>query len=127
MRIARSSETPLEPMATETFAGTVRRRELGRIDVPEGRALAVSFEPGARTDWHRHSGGQVLHVLEGVGRVGTRDGQVAEIRVGDLVEAPPDEEHWHGASVDAGVTHLALSFGQTVWLERVTDGRRPPS
>jgi quercetin dioxygenase-like cupin family protein len=121
MRIARSSQAALEPMATDTFSGTVRRRDLGRIGAPEGAALAVSFEAGARTSWHRHTGGQVLYVVDGVGRVATREGEVADIRAGDLVEAPPDEEHWHGASTEAPVTHLALSFGETVWLEPVSD------
>lgn len=122
MRIARTSETALEPMPTETFSGTVRRRDLGRIDALEGTALAVSFEAGVRTNWHRHIHGQVLFVIEGDGRVGTRDGEVAAIRVGDLVEAPPDEEHWHGASEHVPMTHLSLSFGETVWLEPVSDG-----
>ena len=121
MRIARSSETPLQPMATDTFSGTVRRRDLGPIGVPEGKALAVSFEAGVRTSWHRHSGGQVLFVLEGAARVGTRDGEPAELGVGDLVETPPGEEHWHGAAAKASMTHLALSFGETVWLEPVAD------
>lgn len=120
MRIARGSEVAPEPMATDTFSGTVRRRDLGRIEAPPGTALAVSFEPGARTDWHRHSHGQVLYVVEGEGRVGTRDGQVASVGVGDLVEAPPGEEHWHGASAHRPVTHVALSFGETTWLEPVS-------
>jgi quercetin dioxygenase-like cupin family protein len=123
MRIARTSETALEPMATDTFSGTVRRRDLGSIGTPGGSALAVSFEAGVRTHWHRHGGGQVLYVLEGEGRVGTRDGEVTDIRVGDLVEAPPGEEHWHGASQHAAMTHLSLSFGETTWLEPVSDDR----
>ncbi|MGH2402253.1 MAG: cupin domain-containing protein [Candidatus Limnocylindria bacterium] len=121
MRIARSTDAEPQPMATQSFTGTVRRRDLGPIGEPAGAALVVSFEPGARTDWHRHPGGQVLYVVDGVGRVGTREGEVAEIRVGDLVESPPDEEHWHGAATDRAVTHLALSFGETAWLEPVTD------
>lgn len=121
MRIARASETELEPMATDTFSGTVRRRDLGRIGAPEGSALAVSFAAGARTSWHRHSHGQVLFVLEGEGRVGTRDGVVALVGIGDLIEAPPGEEHWHGAAEHAPVTHLALSFGETEWREPVSE------
>ena len=120
MRIARTNETAVEAMATDTFAGTVRRRDLGRVDALDGTALVVSFETGARTYWHRHPSGQVLFVMEGSGRVGTRDGEVAEISSGDFVEAPPDEEHWHGASEHAPMTHLALSFGETVWLEPVS-------
>ena len=122
MRIARTSDASLQPMGTETFSGTVHRRELGPIEALDGLALAVSFEAGARTHWHRHSGGQVLYVVDGGGRVGTRDGTVAEIAVGDLVEVPPDEEHWHGAGAQASMTHLSLSFGEATWLEPVREG-----
>ncbi|MEO6578784.1 MAG: cupin domain-containing protein [Candidatus Limnocylindria bacterium] len=121
MRIARGSETALEPMVTDTFSGTVRRRDLGMIETPQGAALAVTFEPGARTHWHRHGGGQVIHVLEGTGRVATRDGGPIEIHPGDLVETPPGEEHWHGASKAEGMTHVALSFGETEWFEPASD------
>jgi len=121
MRIARTAETALEPMATDTFSGTVRRRDLGPIGALDGTALAVSFEAGVRTNWHRHARGQILFVTEGSGRVSTRDGEVVEIRAGDLVEAPPDEEHWHGASTYEPMTHLSLAFGETLWLEPVSD------
>ena len=121
MRIARSSEAPPEEMGTTSFTGPAWRRDLGRIDALDGTAVLVAFEPGVRNSWHRHSGGQVLYLVDGVGRVGTRDGQVVELAAGDLVEAPADEEHWHGASEDAPMTHLALSFGDTVWLEPVSD------
>jgi quercetin dioxygenase-like cupin family protein len=108
-------------MDTSTFTGPVRRRDLGRIDALDGTGLVVAFEAGVRNFWHRHPGGQVLYVLDGVARVGTRDGQIAELGAGDLVEAPPDEEHWHGASEDGPMSHLALSSGETVWLEPVSD------
>ncbi len=121
MRIARTSATSLEPMATETFSGVVRRRDLGRIGTPAGAALAVTFDAGARTYWHRHSGGQVIHVVDGVGRVATRGDATVELQPGDLVETPAGEEHWHGASVDSPMTHVALSFGETEWLEPVSD------
>ena len=122
MKIARGSETPFEPMANDNFSRPVRRRDLGRTSVLDGTALLVAFDAGVRNSWHSHSGGQILYVLDGVGRVGTRDGTVAEVRAGDLVEAPPDEQHWHGASEDAAMTHLALSFGEPAWFEPVSDG-----
>jgi quercetin dioxygenase-like cupin family protein len=120
MRIARTSAAASEPMIG-TFAGTVRRRDLGPIEALDGLAIAVSFEAGARTYWHRHSGGQVLYVVTGDGRVGTRNGTVADIGAGDLVEVPPDEEHWHGAAVHGPMTHLSLSFGEPTWLEPVSE------
>lgn len=121
MRIARSADAPDEPFDNGHFSGPVTRRDFGPVDHPSGTALLVSFPAGARTDWHSHPDGQVLYVVEGNGRVGTRDGSVERISAGDLVVAPPDEEHWHGASEDASVRHLALSFGETAWLERVAD------
>lgn len=91
------------------------------MDTPAGTALLVSFPAGARTHWHRHPGGQVLFVTDGVGRVATRHTQPEELRPGDLVVAPAGEEHWHGAAEDAAVRHLALSFGDTEWLEAVEE------
>src|SRR4051812_1758141 len=49
----------------------------------------VRFTPGARSNWHRHAVGQTLHVTEGVGLVGTRDGQVVRVRAGDTLICPP--------------------------------------
>lgn len=83
----------------------------------------VRFTPGARTNWHRHAVGQTLHVTEGVGLVGTRDGQVVRVRAGDTVVCPPDEEHWHGATPDTFMSHLAMLEARpdgtdpTTWLE----------
>jgi quercetin dioxygenase-like cupin family protein len=83
-------------------------------------AALVRFTPGARSNWHVHAVGQTLHISEGVGLVGTRDGSVIRVRAGDTAICPPGEEHWHGAAQDAPVTHLALSFGETEWLEPVS-------
>nr|WP_281371745.1 cupin domain-containing protein [Petropleomorpha daqingensis] len=87
----------------------------------------VRFPPGAHTNWHRHAVGQTLHVTEGVGLVGTRDGSVVRVRAGDTVVCPPDEEHWHGAAADTFMSHLALLEGKpdggdpTTWLEPLPD------
>ena len=121
MKITRASEAPDGPFDAQTFTGPVTRRDYGTIEAPEGTALLVRFPAGVRTHWHSHPNGQVLFVTEGRGRVGTRDGTVEPIEPGDVVVAPPDEEHWHGAAEDVGVQHLALNFGATAWLEPVED------
>jgi quercetin dioxygenase-like cupin family protein len=88
----------------------------------------VRFTPGARTNWHSHAVGQTLHVTEGVGLVGTRDGTALRIRAGETVVCPPGEEHWHGAAADTFVSHLAMLEAKpdgsdpTTWLEPVPDG-----
>jgi len=90
-------------------------------------AALVRFTPGARTNWHSHAVGQTLHISEGVGLVGTRDGSVVRARAGDTVICPPGEEHWHGATSDTFMSHFALleadpdGSDPTTWLEPVPD------
>src|SRR5659263_573775 len=72
------------------------------------RVNLVRFAPGARTFWHRHAAGLSLHVTQGLARVGTRDGQVLELRPGQTVWCPPGEWHWHGAGPDGFMEHLAM-------------------
>lgn len=85
----------------------------------------VSFEPAARTAWHSHPLGQTLIVTEGAGRVQHWDGGIQEIGPGDVVWIPPGVKHWHGASPEVGMSHIAVAEaldGQTVeWMEHVTD------
>jgi len=87
----------------------------------------VRFTPGARTAWHSHAKGQTLHVTDGVALVGTRDGQVVELRPGQTLYTPPGEEHWHGATPDDFMAHLAMLDNAedpattTTWLEHVAD------
>jgi len=85
----------------------------------------VSFTPGARTAWHTHPLGQTLIVTAGTGRVQRWGGPVEEIRVGDVVSIPPHTKHWHGATPDSAMAHLAiqeLQDGKAVdWLEQVSD------
>ncbi len=122
MQITRQADAPDEPFDMDQgahFDGDVRRRDFGAIPTPSGTAFAVTFAPGARTHWHAHPDGQVLYVTDGEGRVGSRDGSVTPIHIGDLVYAAPGEEHWHGAATTEPVTHVALSFGATAWAERV--------
>lgn len=121
MKITRSSDAPDGPVDATHFDGAVTRRDYGAVERPDGTALVVSFPAGARTHWHSHPDGQVLYVTDGTGRVGTREKPPVELTAGDLVYAPPGEQHWHGAAEDEPVRHLALSFGATDWLEPVED------
>ena len=121
MKTTRRTDAAEEAVDPTHFDGEASRRDHGTFDAPPGSALVVRFDAGARTHWHSHPGGQVLYVTDGIGRVGTRDGRVERVEAGDLVVAPPHEEHWHGAAEDASVEHLALSFGDTAWAEPVED------
>ncbi|ARU52949.1 cupin [Cellulosimicrobium cellulans] len=72
------------------------------------RLNLVRFAPGAHTAWHLHAVGQTLHVTEGFGYVQSRGEEVVELRPGDTVHTPPGEWHWHGATGDRFLCHLAL-------------------
>lgn len=91
------------------------------------RVNLVRFSPGARTNWHSHVLGQILHVISGIALIGTRDGTIIETHPGETVSCPPDEQHWHGATRDRFMEHLAIWEGrgdgtpETEWLEPVTD------
>ncbi|TAL44999.1 MAG: cupin domain-containing protein [Chitinophagaceae bacterium] len=85
----------------------------------------VVFEPGARNNWHTHPGGQILLVTDGSGYYQEKSKPIQLLRKGDVVNIPPDVEHWHGASPDSEFTHIAINTntqkGIVVWLQRVTD------
>lgn len=86
----------------------------------------VTFEPGARTNWHIHQKGQQLIVTSGVGLTQEWGGKIQEIRSGDVVICPPNVKHWHGAAPETAMTHLAVTSydekGNGVeWMEKVTD------
>jgi quercetin dioxygenase-like cupin family protein len=115
-----------EKIANEHFIGTAWLEVL----VPDDSTFHcptfnVTFEPGARNNWHRHPGGQVLLVTGGRGYYQEEKKKAQVIRKGDVIRIPPDVKHWHGAAPDSGLTHIAISTnpqeGDAEWLEPVTD------
>jgi quercetin dioxygenase-like cupin family protein len=91
------------------FTGEVWLDHIAAAPAPSRlRAYSVHFSPGARTAWHRHPFGQVIHVTEGEGLVQRRGAPMETIRAGDTVRFEAGEEHWHGATPERFMTHLAL-------------------
>jgi len=110
------------------FTGTVWQEPI--VDAPEPsrvRAAMVTFEPGARTNWHTHPLGQTLHVVSGAGLAQVWGEPIQQIRAGDTVWFPPGEKHWHGASPTSRMAHSAipeaLDGSPVDWLEPVTDAQ----
>lgn len=122
-----TTSTPTVKAPAERFTGDVYLDMIATPSEPAHLAVAlVRFTPGARTHWHTHALGQVLHITDGVGLVGTRDGHVVRVAAGHTVTCPPGEEHWHGATDTTVMAHFALVVGDgagdgTTWLEAVTD------
>ena len=126
MEIKRSGSQPSGKGPAEYFTGRVRIDPL--MSPPEPARVAgalVTFEPGARTAWHTHPLGQTLIVTSGLGRVQREGGPIEEIRPGDVVWFEPGEKHWHGASPNVAMSHIAiqekLNGSPVDWLEHVTD------
>ncbi|MBA0885478.1 (R)-mandelonitrile lyase [Flavobacterium undicola] len=91
----------------------------------EFSAGSVTFEPGARTNWHTHPKGQVLIVIEGSGFYQEKNSPAKPINKGDVINIPEDIEHWHGASATSKMIHIAITnFKDDIsvtWLNPVTE------
>jgi len=93
-----------------------------RLGVPVAN---VTFEPRCRNNWHSHTGGQLLIAVEGVGFYQERGKPARKLVPGDVVEVPPNVEHWHGAAPNSQFSHLAIecnpATNKNTWLESVSD------
>ncbi|QIX94834.1 cupin domain-containing protein [Cedecea sp. FDAARGOS_727] len=126
MKITRSGSLPSQKGPDNYFTGTVR------IDAPFSGSdnarvggATVTFEPGARTAWHTHPLGQTLIITQGRGWLQEWGGEIQEMHQGDIVWIPEGVKHWHGASPQTAMTHIAiaesLNGSPVEWLEKVSD------
>ena len=124
MDIRRPGFKPSVKGSAEWFTGTVR------VDAPFTGSGALScatvtFEPGARTAWHAHPLGQTLLITEGFGWVQREGGAIEDVRPGDIVWFEPEEKHWHGASPECAMTHIAITESKdgksSDWMEHVSN------
>lgn len=85
----------------------------------------VTFTPSARTNWHTHPKGQVLLVIEGNGLYQEIGKPAQAIKKGDVINIPENIEHWHGATANDKMVHIAITNFkediQVTWLKPVTD------
>jgi quercetin dioxygenase-like cupin family protein len=126
MEIRRAGSQASSKGSAEWFTGSVRVDPLFQAEDPARvTGGCVTFEPGARTNWHTHPLGQTLIVTAGCGRVQKWGEPIEEIRPGDVVWIPPSVKHWHGAAPITAMTHIAiqekLNGSVADWLEPVTE------
>lgn len=115
-----------EKVTSENFIGTVWLNYLAQSDTVHNVNIgSVMFEPGARTNWHYHQGGQILLVTEGKGLYQEKGKPIEIIQKGDVIKCPPNIVHWHGASPTDAMTHIAIgtntNIGGAVWLGPVIE------
>ncbi|MCX2740118.1 cupin domain-containing protein [Pontibacter anaerobius] len=114
-----------EKIENNNFKGNAFLTMLVQADsINQNSVGSVTFEPGARTNWHSHPNGQIILVLDGEGYYQEKGQQKVILRKGDVVKCPADLPHWHGASAGSEFIQIAITGrekGPTVWLEPVTD------
>ena len=125
--VAESRKAPAEYFTGDVYIDVIA------VPLADSRcgSNAVHFAPGARTAWHTHPRGQTIFVTEGIGRCQTRGGPVETLQPGDRVFFEPGEDHWHGASPQRFMTHIAIQQldedgVSVVWGVHVTDQEYDP-
>lgn len=126
---AQKKADPLFPkggkITNDNFKGTAWLQPLVAADSLNPTSVGnVTFEPGARTRWHLHPGGQILLATGGIGYYQEKGSPKKILRKGDVVKCPPNVPHWHGASRDTEFIQIAITNthkGSTVWLQMVTE------
>jgi quercetin dioxygenase-like cupin family protein len=113
-------------LPNDNFTGNAFLHPMAAKDSNNEFALGcVTFEPGARTIWHTHPKGQVLIVTEGEGFNQEKGKPAQVLKKGDVVNIPANTEHWHGASLNSKLVHIAITNYKgdenVVWLQPVTD------
>jgi quercetin dioxygenase-like cupin family protein len=127
MNITRVAQHASKTGPADYFTGKVWLDEIpAAASTSRVRALRVTFEPRARTAWHTHPHGQLLHIVSGCGRVQKAGDRVLEVYPGDTIWFEPGERHWHGAAPHCTMTHLAVQLNDengssAAWQEHVTD------
>ncbi len=115
-----------EKLENGYFTGNAYLKPLLAKDKNNDFAMgSVTFEAGARTNWHIHPKGQVLIVTEGEGFYQEKGKPAKSIKKGDVVNIPEGVEHWHGATAKTMMVHIAITNYKgeenVTWLSPVTD------
>jgi len=115
-----------EVITNNNFTGTAWVQMLVNNDTTYTTSIGnVTFEPKARTNWHKHPGGQILLITDGQGFYQEKGKSAQVLHKGDVVKIPTYAEHWHGAAPDFSLTHIAISpntdKGSVIWLQPVSD------
>ena len=126
VKIVKPEQQELKRGSEAIFTGEVNFTVLVAGEDPSTMSAGyVCFECSARSAWHTHPKGQLLIVTEGAGLLQEWGKPIRKIQKGDVIWTPPGVKHWHGASPESKMIHLAIQEslnGKNVdWMEKVTD------
>jgi hypothetical protein len=111
---------PGQPMTVQA-TGVYQPKPVPEIVVNGQPGPGAIWQPGMRSYWHCHAGGQIMMLFDGVGRVQKRGERIRALHKGDTEYAGPGVEHWHGAAPDVQAHFFQTSIGvtTTLWMEEV--------
>ncbi len=120
MKVTKANQVSKEPANTPLFTGgLVTRQNLVTKEISKFFNMGiVNFGKGARNKFHTHTSAQVLIVTAGTGIVATEK-ERHTVKVGDVIQVPAGEKHWHSASKDSDFSHMYVTSAdsQTTQLE----------
>jgi quercetin dioxygenase-like cupin family protein len=105
------------PLSANNFRGGEPVRETA----DDAATSRLRFPAGVRSNWHHHSGGQLLMLQEGRVVTQVRGGPLKEVHPGEPWWTDAGVEHWHGAHPEQDAYQLTITVGTTPWLEPVSD------
>ena len=83
--------------------------------------VMATFSPNSTLDWHKHSTGQVLIVVEGEGYYQERGKDVIVLKKCDVIKSAKGVEHWHSSTPSNKVSYIAIYENEpTIWTEKLT-------
>ncbi len=109
-----AAQAPVDP---SNFVGGEPVRETA----DDAATSRLRFAAGVRSNWHHHSGGQLLMILEGRAVTQVRGETLQEMHAGEPWWTDAGVEHWHGAHPQEDAYQLTITVGTTTWLEPVSD------
>jgi 4-carboxymuconolactone decarboxylase len=115
-----------QKLPSEQFSGNAFLTPLVARDKNNDFSVgSLTYEPRTRSNWHTHPKGQVLIIIEGEGFYQEEGKPPRVIKKGDVVNAPENVAHWHGASATSKMVDIAITNykgdDQATWLRPVTD------
>jgi len=125
MKVIGIDEIPVEKRSGGLFTGTVESKPLVNesIGANDLKLDIITFPPGVRNVFHKHTYDQVLYILAGKGIVATEK-EKRTVSPGTIVFIPRGEVHWHGATEKSSFQHVSIiaTYGTpsdkiTTWKE----------
>jgi 4-carboxymuconolactone decarboxylase len=115
MKVMKTADIEAQERDSKLFKGRVTAQTVLDQESSALRASLINFDRGAVNVFHTHEYDQILYVTAGEGIIATEREEI-RIRPGDFVHIPAGEKHWHGATPESSMSHIAISIrGKTTF------------